>query len=443
MQRRFIITRGVIDMATSAILSNEGYYHEGALALADAVDGDKVKAAVDLALDKHFKKVQEVLTQHETEIKQYGAAQDGTKTAIAKLNEDGGKIIGDFKDYQAKSDARILDLEQKLTEQRTRGPVKQKSLGEQFVESDEFKSALPTLRSIGKQSMRPFQVKTITSGPASAGTGIVPEYLPTPIIPPLQNLTIRDLLDVGTTETDQILWTQEDVFTNAAAVVSEGATKPNSNITYKRLNTNVQTIAHWIKASKQVLADFKQLATLINGRLQFGLKLAEETEILFGSGQGDHLLGLIPQATAYATGFNKTNDTEIDVIRHAILQVRLAFFPATGVVLSPVDWHDIELTKDAQLRYILAQPFGNIPAMIWGLPVVQSDSMAVGDFLVGAFKLAATLLDREQASILVSTEDQDNFVRNLVTILCEERIALAVTRPKAFVFGAFPSGSSS
>ena len=65
-----------------------------------------------------------------------------------------------------------------------------------------------------------------------------------------------------------------------------------------------------------------------------------------------------------------------------------------------------------------------------------------GDFMVGAFKLAATLFDREQAQILVSTEDQDNVIRNLVTILCEERLALAVTRPAAFVYGSFPHGTT-
>jgi HK97 family phage major capsid protein len=97
------------------------------------------------------------------------------------------------------------------------------------------------------------------------------------------------------------------------------------------------------------------------------------------------------------------------------------------------------LTKDSLHRYLLAMPGDNAPAMLWGLPVVQAFSMPPGDFLVGNFKLAATLFDREEAQILVSTEDQDNFIRNLVTVLCEERLALVVTRPQAFIAGTFPS----
>jgi HK97 family phage major capsid protein len=110
--------------------------------------------------------------------------------------------------------------------------------------------------------------------------------------------------------------------------------------------------------------------------------------------------------------------------------------------MSPTDWHHLELTKDNENRYLIASPTARTPPMIWGQPVVESDGMALGDFLVGAFRMAATLFDREQAGILLSTEDQDNFVRNLVTILCEERLALAVTRPAAFVHGEFPAGSS-
>ncbi len=191
-----------------------------------------------------------------------------------------------------------------------------------------------------------------------------------------------------------------------------------------------------------MLADFTQLATLINGRLTYGLKIAEENQILLGDGTGENVLGLIPQATDYNTALTRAGDTMIDIIRHAILQVRLAFYPATGIVLTPTDWHNIELTKDNENRYLMAQPQGVLPPMLWGRPVVESDGMPADQFLVGAFRLAATLFDREESSVQVSTEDRDNFVKNMVTILAEERVALAVSRPAAFVHGSFPAGST-
>ena len=445
---RRIITRGVLDMATLQFdrSQEESYIYRGPMALADEATPDpKLAAAIELALGKHFKKVQEVVTKVEDDLKTYKSVQDGTKQEVAKLNVDGQKLVEQQQEQKRAQDARILDLEQKLAAGGSPGSrqTREKSIGEQFTEADQFKAYLPSAKSSAKSSMSPVMFKNITSIPASGGPGIFPEYLPTPVIPNFQPLTIRDLISNGTTESNMIIWVQENVFTNAAGYQgSDGSLKPQSDITYIQKNIAVETIAHFIKASKQVLADFKILQTLINNRLTWGLKYAEEQQILYGDGATNHLHGLIPQATAYNTGYHKSGDTMIDTVRHAMLQTTLSFYPATGIALSPVDWHDIELTKDSYGRYMIGDPTRTAPPMLWGLPVAQCFSMEPGDFLVGALKLAVTLFDREEASILVSTEDTDNFVRNMVTILAEERLALAVSRPAAIVYGSFPSGAT-
>jgi HK97 family phage major capsid protein len=441
---RRVITRGVIDMATSRVLETDSYFYSGEWARADAASSEALQKAIKEALGEHHKKVKEVLDAVEKNVKDFGSVQDGVKTAVAKLNEDGAKLIADLQTLKAEkaaNDARLLDLEQKaLARGAGGGGAKIKSLGQMVIESQEWKDFAARAGSL-RMSMKPFAMKTITT--ITGGAGAFPEFLPTPVIPPFQPLTIRDLLDVGTTTQNLIEWVQETLFTNAAAPVSEGGLKPMSDITYTRESIPIRTVAHWVKASKQILADFSQLMTLINGRLTFGLKLVEERQILYGDGTGDNLLGLIPQATAYNAGsFHKGNDTRIDVIRHAMLQVNLAFYPCTGIAMSPTDWHDLELTKDSLGRYMISSPTQSTPGMLWGLPVAQCYSMAAGEFLVGAFKLCATLFDREEAQILVSNEDQDNFVRNMVSILCEERIGLAVSRPQALIHGFIPVGES-
>jgi len=63
--------------------------------------------------------------------------------------------------------------------------------------------------------------------------------------------------------------------------------------------------------------------------------------------------------------------------------------------------------------------------------------MTVDKFLTGAFKMGAQIFDREDANVEVSTEDSDNFRKNLVTIRAEERLGLAVYRPEAFIKGDF------
>lgn len=375
--------------------------------------------------------VTKAIKQVEVDLKENGRVSEGLKEEIAKLNTKGQELHNS-----------LAALEQQIAELKAApkpGAKAEDSVGERFVASEELKAFVSQG---GRGKSKGFQVKTITSLDASGGAGIFSQRLPGVVEEPLRPLTIRALLDQGATNSNLIEWVRENVFTNAADVVSEGALKPESDITYTRADVPVRTIAHWILATRQVLADFPQLASLVNGRLTLGLKIKEEDELLLGDGTGEHILGLIPQATAYDIALNRPGDTMIDVLRHAMLQVRLAFYPSSGIVITPTDWHTIELTKDNENRYLLASPTGRAPAMLWGLPVVESDGLPNGDFLVGAFRLAATVFDRLQAMVMVSTEDGDNFRRNMVTILAEERLALAVSRPAAFVHGGWPAGAS-
>ena len=76
--------------------------------------------------------------------------------------------------------------------------------------------------------------------------------------------------------------------------------------------------------------------------------------------------------------------------------------------------------------------------MLWGLPVVATEVAAfIGKFLTGAFQTGAQLFDREDANVVISTENADDFEKNLISIRCEERAALAVKRPEAFILEAF------
>lgn len=185
------------------------------------------------------------------------------------------------------------------------------------------------------------------------------------------------------------------------------------------------------------------LRTYIDGRLRYGLLLKEEAQLLNGSGVSLNINGLYTQASDYSNpGVSVTNDTAIDRLRIAMLQVQLAEYSADGFVLNPIDWTTIELTKESGGKYIFANPLGLSTPVLWGRPVVTTQSMVQGNFLTGAFKMAAQGWDREDATVTISTEDRDNFVKNMVTILAEERIALTVYRPEAFVKGDISDVSS-
>lgn len=219
--------------------------------------------------------------------------------------------------------------------------------------------------------------------------------------------------------------------------MAELALKPESNYGWELAQTKVQTIAHWIGASRQALDDSGQLRTLVDGELRYGLALREELQLLLGDGVGTNLLGLVPQATAYDPTGEAANASKFDVLLNAIAQAERADLPATGVVVNSTDWLRLQGLKDSEGRYIGSGPMGTTMPTAWGLDVVPSASMPVGKFLAGNFNNAATLYDRMTPVVLLSTEDRDNFVRNAVTILAEERVALAVRQPRALIYGDY------
>lgn len=357
---------------------------------------------------------------------------------LAKLHGDLVKQTGDLA-------GRLTEVEQTIAQRRLEnGPAEIKTAGQLFIESEAFKSFK------GKGNIRvAMSRKDILNIPATVGTGVSPANslvgsmrLPEIVGIPQQQLTIRDLLAPGKTDQGNVEYVQVTGYTNNAAVVTEGATKPKSDLTTELKNAPVRTIAHIFKASRTILDDAPQLQSLIDAEARYGLKLAEESELLNGDGTGVHIKGLIPSATAYANpGTVVTATQRMDILRSAILQVFIAKYPATGIVLNPIDWANIQLLKDSTNRYLVGNPQdGNAPRL-WNLPVVESLSMSATEFLVGAFAPAAQIFDRMDVEILLSTENADDFEKNMVTLRAEERLAMAVKRPEAFVHGDFDTAT--
>lgn len=328
--------------------------------------------------------------------------------------------------------AQVAELEQKAA--RRGGDAEGshlKSMGFQLIESDDFKkSAMELTRKKGSLHI---EVKAVTSAGGSAGQLLQPQYQPGLLTIPNRRLTIRDLLAAGRTNSPMVRYMKETGFTNNAAPVAEGALKPQSDLTYAMTEATVKKIAHWIKASTEILEDAPQLQSQIDARLTWGLDFVEEGQLLKGSGTGNNLNGVYTQASAYVAPVTLTGTTRIDVLRLMLLQAELAEYPSDGIVLNPIDWAVIELLKDGEGRYLIGNPQGTLSPTLWNRPVVATQAMTVDTALVGAFKLGAQIFDRSDAGIQISTEDGDNFKENMVTILAERRAALAVYRPESFI----------
>lgn len=240
--------------------------------------------------------------------------------------------------------------------------------------------------------------------------------------------------------------TLEDALGNTHAALSivsadkfvftpETKIKPRAKIGFEAKTAAVKTLAHWVPITKQALDDLDGLQSYIEGELLEGLKDVEEWQILFGDGSGDQLEGIMTNSRIgqYAWANGVASDTKVDALRRSITLAHASKYRPDTIVLSIEDWEDIELNKGFDGHYIQTSVNNGLESTLWKCRVLATPNMPAGTALVGGFAIGATLWDRQDATIDISDQHDDFFVRNMLAIRAEERIALTVQRPEAFV----------
>lgn len=332
-----------------------------------------------------------------------------------------------------------------------------KSLGDLFVASKEYEELLESgaLDSDNaKFKSGSFQpevkaasdiIRSVTGGTAAAL--VTPQFLPGVLPLPQRPLTVRDLFSQATTTSDTLSYARQTAFDNAAAAVAEATAvndgaKPQSSIAWTRTTTPIETIATWMAATRRSLADAGQTRSLIDNQLTLMLQLEEEDQLLNGDGTSPNISGLLDQGAIQTLDLSAAvgDRANLDGIRTAKRLVRTgaARAQADGVIVNPVDSEEFDLMVDNEGRYRAGDPFGVIGPTgdappIWRMRRVESEAVAAGTAIVGAFRQGATVFQREGITILTSDSHSDFFVRNLVVVLAEERLGLAVFFPTAFV----------
>ena len=380
----------------------------------------------------------------------------------------------------AKKDADVMDQAKALADlvglpddsksdldAQLRNPTREqvrKSLGAEIVGSAQFKAAMEPYAGGHVPSGTPFRTapipvksfirsKSLFTGTAdtSAGAFVVAEQTGIQEMLGRRDFRLRDLVSVRTTGSDTVEYVRQTSHTNNAAPVVEatssaaptsdpttGATienagggyKPEGAWAFERVTATVKTLAEWVPATKRSLADAGQLEGLINDELRKDIEEVEDNQILNGSGAGENLPGILATSGIQTQAFS----TDLfESVRKGITKAKtVGRVNPSGIVMNPSDVELVDLAKDANQQYYGMGPFAMGPRTLWGLPIVESEAQAAGNATLGDFS-KAVLWDREQTTVTMTDSHADFFIRNLVAVLAEERVAFAVTRPKAFV----------
>lgn len=404
-------------------------------------------------LKMHFEatvaEIKGLVSKQDEEIKAQGASSSETATKLEAATKAFDQVTADL----AAATKRLDEMEaaSKRLPQDS-GGEQPRSIGQQFVESEAYKRFDAALGKVSDavlvKTFFPRGRKAVPAGTLTgASLGDVPGYLypaarvPGIIAPPELQPRVRDLFPVVPTGAGAVEFVRETGFLNAAAATAEGEAKPQSYLEFELISMSARTIAHWLPATRQILADATGLQSYIDTRLLYGLMLTEDAELLYGDGTGVHIAGILtdPGIQLYT---QVAGDNKADAVRRAMTLVTLAGYPASGVIVHPNDWEDIELMKDSDGRYIWVMITVGGERRLWRAPVVESQAIHEGEFAVGAFNLAAAIWDREEALVRISDQHEDFFTRNMVAILAEERLMLTVYRPEAIVLGSFTAEGS-
>ncbi len=311
------------------------------------------------------------------------------------------------------------------------------SISEKFRGSPEIQSFISGQSAKGGLVVRASEIlpeisnNTIITSPANSP----PQQLPGVIGLPAQKLGLRQLFTSIPATGGGFIYQKELLFTNNAdAQAGDGAQKNESDITFEEITESVSTYAHWLKISKQVLADSPPLVDFTGRRLLNGLESKIDNAILNADGTNQTLSGLlnVGNFTAYSP---PAGTDGIQNLRSAKTVLQNAEFDCNLYILNPNDAEAIDLIQDTTGQYVFGDPKSKDAEDIWNVPIYTTTHQAEGTFVALDRLQAATVHMREDALLTLSDSDGDNFTKNLATMLCEARLGFAVHHPNGVVSG--------
>jgi len=363
------------------------------------------------------------------ELKNMGAALAETKAANLQLRNELDSFIAKQADFTSKAETK--GLAEQLRENEDVARIMKSGKG-----ATKFKLS-------GKAVSDILETKNIDSSTIGLTTAnVMPFEMGSYVQEPRKQLRMRDVIPNRPISLVQYSFPKYSITGTKASPVAERSAKPINAFDPTIVTERVKTIATYFDCSRQVLDDYTELQGILTSLGSYKVNAEIDRQILSGSNTGEDLDGVITQATAYDTTLLSaaTGYTLMDQINAAAQQVAAADeFPATFFVCNPTDWYRMTRLKDNSKLYLLGGPMMGVgPKDIWGLTPVPTTQITAGTFLVGSGTSAAIeYRNRMELEVAISTEEGNNFTKNMVTIRFEARGLLAVYRPGSFITGTF------
>ena len=352
-----------------------------------------------------------------------------SKATLDAMLKDHSELIKAFDNV--KKD--VNSLLQKGHEVQAESDSKQ-TLGETFVNSDSFKS-FRSDRDVKRASVE-YKNTVVNSGNnTSTHSQLEGVYGAA-----FRRLTVMPTLQMGATDSNILYYSRETTWSNNAAGQAEGSAKAESDWAATEVTRPVQTIAHFIKVSKQALDDSSFLASHIQRRMIHGINNKVEQLVITGDGVGPNISGWTAAGNSTATSPIGTGNI-FGLAREMVTDIIDSDYEPSYFYFNPRDWAKLETTQrgTGDAAYVGASGAINyanngLTGILWGVPVIQSSNVPLGTIFCKSSD-ADLYADRAGTVIEMFEQDGTNAQSNLVTVRAETRGALAVFAPTAIRTG--------
>lgn len=243
-------------------------------------------------------------------------------------------------------------------------------------------------------------------------------------------MSFLELLPATPRDVPQWSYMRQTARNNMAAIVPAGGLKPTSIYTIAPEQGKVHVFAHMSEpVDSYLLEDVEPLTAFLRTEMLYGLAVEIEDEVIHGSGVGDHLEGLM------ATSGVQTQTPAVDPIttlRSAATKLELQGFTPAAFILNASDWELVETTRNTSGAFDLGGPVDRAARTVWGVQVVLSTRLAVGEAV--ALDTSALTLDYDETGVRFQAGYvNEDFSHNRVRFRAEGRFGLSTSQPAGIV----------
>jgi HK97 family phage major capsid protein len=393
------------------------------------------------------------------------ATKGGTELIIQKMNELGEKqtqAINGVKTQVEQQASKLDDIDTRVTEAKSLAQKAEQKLTEfeqkaatngfgggngintksYEKEIEEKLTAHKEQLSKGAKFTIEFDRKAVgnmtSSGNLTGSYFVPPTNVPGVFIQPYNEVHMRNLLPIGNTTSNTIRYVRDNGGEGGPAMVAESGSKPQMDRDLAILDANVRKVATHLRLPEEMIEDVPYITSFLTNVGTQEVLAVEDTQILYGDGTGQNLSGLFTNATAFAAPATAivASPNRFDVLRAARLQMKRAKRTPSFALVSPLDYFMMTSVKDTTGNYVLQGGGNGLIPTLDGVPVIEMNQVVDNDFLLGD-RNAAEIDFRSNITVRFYEQDQDNAIKNLVTIVIEERIALPIYYATGFIKGTF------